>query len=254
MPTPADPVAGVGHVLQLVLLLEERQYLKVTDVSAELGIGLATAHRLLAMFRQYGFVEQAERGHAYRVGSGLLDLSKSLSARSVMLTRIRPILEVLVSEISETVHVATLNGSMVSYIDCVESRKSERATPRTGRVMPSYATAAGKALLAALPRSDVEALFPTEALVPLTQHTISSRTGLFQDIARTQGRGFATNENESQLGFFACSSLITTAAEPAVIVMAGPSHRFRKNRYRFADQLCAAAEDASRLCVELATG
>jgi IclR family acetate operon transcriptional repressor len=245
---PAYPVAGAGNVLRLIRLLEERQCVKLTDVSSELGIGPSTAHRLLAMFRQFGFVEQEERGHVYRVGPGLLSVAKTLSARHRMLVRIRPILESLVEGLNETVHVAMLKGSMVTYIDCVESGRSERATSRTGRVMPSYATASGKALLANLPRADIESLFPSEVLAPLTCHTIATREALLQDISRTTYRGFATNESESQLGFFACSSVIKSEAgiPRTAIVIAGPSRRFRRNHHRFADQLCVAAEEAGR--------
>ena len=242
----AYPVAGTSNVLQLLLLLEERQYLSLTDVSSELGIGTSTAHRLLAMLRQFGFVDQDERSHIYRVGPDLLTMSRKLSARHAMLMRIRPVVNTLVEDINETVHVAVLNGPMVSYIDCVESRKSERATSRTGRVMPAYATASGKALLAGLPRERIEALF-SELLTPLTSRTLTTRERLLQDISITARRGFATNENESQLGFFSYSSLVKTPADvqPIAIVIAGPSRRFRKNSARFADCVCRAAEKAA---------
>lgn len=245
---PAYPVAAVGNVLELILLLEERRCVKLTDVSARLGVGPSTAHRLLAMFRHFGFVEQEERSHTYRVGPALLTVSKTLALREAMLAQVRPLLESLVNALNETVHVATLRGSTVIYIDCVESRKFERATPRIGRTMPSYATASGKALLADLSGSDVRALFPSTSLAPLTARTHSSRESLLEDLCRTRRRGFSINESESQLGFVASACTIKTqaACEPIAFVVAAPSQRFRKNLYRCADRLCTAAEEARR--------
>jgi DNA-binding IclR family transcriptional regulator len=247
-PTPPPyPVAGVGNVLQLLLLLADRHTVKLTDVSSELGIGPSTAHRLLAMLLHYGFVEQGKRSHAYRVGPGLANFAQTLTARQRMLLRIGPVLERLATGLNETVHVATLHGSTVVYVDCVESRKSERATPRTGRVLPSYATASGKALLAGLSHAEIEQIFP-QTLAPLTSHTLVTREALLEDIARTRERGFAINENESQLGFFSCAAAVAMPddAPPAALVIAAPSARFRKNRYRFAERVCQAAVEAAQ--------
>ena len=245
---PAYPVAGVGNVLNLLLLLEERQRVQLSQVSAELRIGPSTAHRLLAMFQYFGFIEQEADSRAYVVGPGLLAFSASLAAKRDILDRIRPILDRLVHTVNETVHVAMLKDTDSLYIDCIESNKSERATPRTGRRMPSYATAAGKAMLARLPDSELNALFPSETLTRLTPHTIATRDALLEELQRTRQRGFATNENESQIGFFACACPIGAGklAFPMSIVLTAPSRRFRKQRSRFAESLCAAAESASR--------
>ena len=242
---PAYPVAGIDNALLLMRLLEERHSIKLSDVSSELGIGTSTAHRLLSMFRKYGFVEQDEPGRVYRVGSGLLTLSKTLASRQSMLVKLHPVLESLVMQLEETVHVATLRGTDVMYIDCVESRKTERATSRVGRVLPSYATASGKALLSSVSNAELGRMFPTESLPPLTSHTLTTRDALLRDLKRTLHRGFAINENESQLGFFACSSVVEADSTGVLmaVAVAGPSQRFRKNRYRVSDKLCAATDE-----------
>jgi IclR family acetate operon transcriptional repressor len=174
-------------------------------------------------------------------------MSHALTSRHALLMGIRPILHALVDEINETVHVATLSGSLVAYIDCVESRKSERETPRTGRAMPSYATASGKALLTGPIAVCDRITLSRDSCAAHPAHSFDSREVL-QDISRTTSRGFATNEHESQVGFFSYGSLVKTkvGAQSVAIVVAAPSQRFRKNRTRFADQLCKAAEEAGR--------
>ena len=247
MESPAYPVVGVGNVLDLLLFLEERQRVKVSDVSTELNIAASTAHRLLSMFKNYGFVQQEECSHAYCVGPGLVTFSASIAAKSRTLDLVRPVLRALVDDSNETVHLAMLNGSSVVYVDCVESRKTERARSRTGRAMPAYATASGKAILAELGAPQIEHLFPSESLARITPHTLKTRDALVQDLCKTRERGFAFHENESQLGFFAYACPIRTSnAVPAwALVVAGPSRRFRKSGHKLADLVCGSAEVAA---------
>lgn len=244
---PAYPVAGVGNVLNLLHFLEERQRVKLSEVSAELGIGASTAHRLLSMFQYFGFVEKDERSHAYGIGPAFVSLAISIAAKRLMLDRIRPVLASLVDDLNETVHVAMLKGSDVVYMDGIESKKSERATSRTGFMIPAYATASGKAILAELTDEHIERLYPSESLARLTSHTLETRDALFHDLKQTRERGFAVNENESQLGFFACACPIRPlgAALRMSIVVAAPSRRFRKHRDRLAESLRDSAQAAS---------
>lgn len=243
---PAYPVERVGHVLGLLELLEERQRVKLSDVSAELGIGVSTAHRLLSMFHYLGFVEKDEYGHAYAIGPKLITLAKSIAARKRILDRLRPVVEILANNLNETVHVAQLKQADVLYWDCIESKKSERATARTGLALPAHATASGKAILAQLAPSALEELFPNPSLARITSRTLATRDALFRDLDITRERGFATNENESQLGFFACACPITLpdAEWRLSIVVAAPSRRFRKHRSKVAEALCVSAEAA----------
>jgi IclR family acetate operon transcriptional repressor len=201
----------------------------------------------LSMFKNYGFVEQDERSHAYMIGSELVTLSASIAAKSRIVARVRPVLNSLASDSDETVHLAMLSGASVIYMDCVESKKSERATPRTGRSMPAYATASGKAILAELSMPRIAALFPSESLPRVTPHTLKTRDALARDLKETRARGFALGENESQVGFFSFACPIRNAeiADGLAIVIAAPSRRFRKNRQTVADLLCRSAEVAS---------
>ena len=245
--SPNYPVAGVSNVLNLLLLLEERQRVKLSDVSTNLEIGASTAHRLLSMFKTFGFVEQDEASRAYLIGPDLITLASSIASKNRILSQVRPLLCSLVEETNETVHLAMLSGASVIYMDCVESKKTERATPRTGRAMPAYATASGKALLADIANEGVCELFPTESLAKLTAHTLKTRADLLQDLVKIRERGFALNENESQLGYFSYACPIRKAGikHPLAIVVAAPSRRFRKTRHRLAELLCQSAEAAA---------
>ena len=59
MRNTSPKLESVDNALRVLLLLAERDRLRVSDVAAELDIALSSAHRLLSTLRMRGFVEQS---------------------------------------------------------------------------------------------------------------------------------------------------------------------------------------------------
>ncbi len=228
--TVSYPIGSVGKALALLGYLQTQQRLRVTDVARELSVAPSTAHRLLAMFEQAGFVQQEERNSVYTIGPALVEMATSITGLLDVETVVRPHLIRLVNEINETAHVCVLSGDKVLFLDCVESTLGVRAVSRKGRAIPSYATASGKALLAELSMVEIERIFPNEDLDKLTRKTIASRTSLLNELRRIRERGYAINSEESELDFAACAAVVRDrVGNPrASIVVAGPASRFRR--------------------------
>ena len=64
---------SVDNALRLLLLLAERESVRVSEVAAELDIAPSTAHRLLSTLRQREFVDQ-EPDRRYVKGAALARL------------------------------------------------------------------------------------------------------------------------------------------------------------------------------------
>ena len=229
-PAATYPIGSVGKALALFKLLEGRQSFRVMEVSRELNVAPSTAHRLLAMFEQAGFLCQQEPNSVYTIGPALVSMATSIAAHLDIGKIMQPHLIDLVSEVNETGHVCVLDGDKAVFIDCVESRAGLRAVSRVGRRIPAYATAAGKALLAELSPGDLERIFPSEDLRRLTRKTIASRTALKNELRHIRERGYAVNGEESELDFAACAAVVRdrSGLARASIVVAGPASRFRR--------------------------
>src|SRR5258708_7522323 len=105
----AHPVASVDNALQILLLLSERQCLRVVDVAAELGVARSTAHRLLTALQQREFAVQ-DAHKAYRPGPVLARLGLSKTINADLRAALRPFLERLNREVDETCHLVVLEG------------------------------------------------------------------------------------------------------------------------------------------------
>jgi IclR family acetate operon transcriptional repressor len=246
-PTSTYPIESVANALKLLLLFRERPAIRVADAGRYLGVARSTAHRLLAMLAQFGFAVQEPRTRAYHAGPALVAIGISVTANDDIQTAVRPHLETLVSTFGETVHVCTLRGGDVAFLSCLESSKALRSGDRSGSVMPAHATAAGKALLAALGDAAVRERFPAETLPGLTRRTIRTRTALLRELRNIRERGFAINDAESEPGLAALSCVVYgRGGEPrGAITMSGPEGRFRTaNRVRMAAALRNACDAA----------
>jgi DNA-binding IclR family transcriptional regulator len=224
------PIGSVGKALALFGLLGDHQTLRVTEVSRELSIAPSTAHRLLAMFEQFGFLHQEERNSVYTIGPALVEIATSITGHLDIETAIRPHLIDLVREVNETALLCILRGDRSVYLDAVESTHGLRAVSQTGRSIAAYATAGGKALLAELSAPELRRIFPNEDLERLTHKTLATRTALQNELRRIRERGYAINADESELHFAACAAVVRDrgGSARAAIVLAGPASRFRR--------------------------
>ena len=216
-PVPQYPIESVDNALKVLLLLGERDELRLTEVSEYLGVASSTAHRLLAMLQYRGFVRQNGQTKAYGPGTALTGVAFAILRRNDFRRILHPHLERLNLELQETVHLAMLDGNVVRFVDAIESPKAVRVASRLGRSMPAHCTSTGKSMLARLSADELHRLYPHEHLEPLTEHSISSRTALERDLATVRERGYATSNEESEPGVSSVSVAFSPELAPARI-------------------------------------
>ena len=163
-PVPQYPIESVDNALKVLLLLGERPSLRLTDVGEYLGVASSTAHRLLAMLQYRGFVQQDPKSKVYLAGTALTGVAFAILQRFDFRAAVHPFLERLNADLGETVHLGTLIGASVHFVDAIESPRAVRVVSRLGLAMPASSTSTGKALLSGLADHEVDALYPTERL------------------------------------------------------------------------------------------
>lgn len=120
-----------------------------TDLKAvclETGIGRSTAHRLLQLLDQRGYLRSSQ-GVDYSLGPTLIELGFHALYQSPVPTVARPILEQLVGKYHDTVHLAVEDGGKVLYVDKISGSRGAEMRSRVGYRMPLSRTGIGKALL-----------------------------------------------------------------------------------------------------------
>jgi DNA-binding IclR family transcriptional regulator len=236
---PNYPIESVDNALKLLLLFAEQKSISVSEASRSIGVAPSTAHRLLSMLQYYDFVSQNPTTRSYEAGPTLINMGLAV-VRDMDIRRLaRPFMEELRSEVGETVHLTILQGKNVLFIETIESLQALRVGDRTGISMPVHCTASGKALLAELPLERLHELFPSEQLVGLTPHSLTSREALERELSRVRERGYATNFEESEPDVSAISAAIhdRLSRVRASLTVSAPSTRLHED---LATQIAAA--------------
>lgn len=249
-PAPQYPIESVDNALKVLLLLGERDELRLTDVAQYLAVASSTAHRLLAMLQYRGFIRQDRRSKAYRPGTALTGVAFGILQRFDVRETLRPFLEELNREIAETVHLGILDGTTVRFIDAVESPRAVRVASRLGQSMPANCTSTGKALLAQFTQDEVRRLFPEEELETLTSNSIRSRTELEIELEAVRRRGYATSSEESEEAVSSVAVALPTDGSPVGLAfnVAVPISRMnRSDVRRIGELLVATVQDARKL-------
>jgi DNA-binding IclR family transcriptional regulator len=230
---PPYPIESVERALALLMAFEDTEVITIREAGELLAVSRSTAYRLLSLLEHFDFVRQDPQTKAYHRGPALLRIALAALDRSDIRGRLRPLLERVVSELDETCHLVVLQDTQALFLDCVESSRTIRATPRTGTSLPAHCTAAGKVLLAGLPLPQLDALLAKE-LPSLTRRSKTSPASVRRAVGEVRKRGWATNIGESEDGLHAVAVTVprtaTGSGVDAAITVAGPTQRLDAER------------------------
>lgn len=240
------PVESADNVLRLLLLLSERQRLRVSDAAEHLGVARSTAHRLLRTLSARDFATQ-DAHRAYRPGPAFERLVRTGPPARDLRTLLHAHVEALHHEVGETCHLMVLEGNGTRFIDCAESAHVLRVSSRVGMLLPAHVTSGGKALLAELSAEEVADLYPRN--LPGTPGAPAvDRAAVRRQLAAVRRRGYATNFEESERGIVAVGACVRDGSGRAVAAFAvgAPSARIPRSRVpELAKKVMAAAEAAT---------
>lgn len=201
--SPTRPqVPAADQTLRILsFLARQRGPVAARTIATQLGVPRSSVYHLLATLEQHGFVVHLPAERRWGLGTAAFELAGGY-ARQQPLTRLgRPLIAALADRTGESAHLAVMTGRDVLYI--VEERAPRRPALVTdvGVRLPAHLTATGRAMLAALPREQVRALYPDAASFADRTGRGPSRPGELRDVLRTvRSDGFATEDGEVTLG------------------------------------------------------
>jgi DNA-binding IclR family transcriptional regulator len=218
----------------LQMLSAEGPDLSLGEISTTLELHKSTVHRLIMVLERHKLVERNSDNGRYRLGLKLFELGTKAVSKLDLRGRARPVLERLVLETSETVHLCILDETEVVYLDKVEPARSVRMASSVGRRNPAYCTAVGKAILAWLPEAQVETIVRKHGLKAMTANTITSFLELKTELATIRDRGYAIDNEEIEEGVRCVGCVVRdfSGGPVAAISVSGPAFRVTREKVK----------------------
>ncbi|MFB8387685.1 IclR family transcriptional regulator [Microbacterium sp. NPDC055910] len=201
-PRARPQVPAADQTLRILAhLTKQRGPVPAATIATALDLPRSTVYHLLATLQEHAFVVHLPEERRWGLGIAAFELAGGY-ARQEPLARVgRPVLADLVDRAHESAHLAVMHGRDVLYI--VEERAPRRPALVTdvGVRLPAHLTATGRAMLAALPREQVRALYPDAAAFADRTGRGPRRPGELRDVLReARERGWATENGEVTLG------------------------------------------------------
>lgn len=238
----------VDRTVSVLEALAREGALGVTAIAAELGVHKSTASRLLTTLESRGLVEHSFKGDRYRLGHGMIQLSRAAVHTYPLSAISRPVCRALAQTVGETVDVSVNDGLGVVSIDQVIGSASLTAVASLGRREPMHATAAGKVFLAHMSPSELAGTL-ARGLKSFTDHTLVDVNDVKSELAGVLDQGYAQSVDEHEVGLLGIASPIHGADGQVVaaLTVSGPTFRIGRHAVpQVAGHLFAAAAEISQ--------
>lgn len=181
-------------------IAEQQEPTSLTDLAAKLQLNKSTVHRLVMILERHRVIERDLQTGRYRLGMRLFELGSIAISRFDIREKARHHIEQLHYEVNESVHLCTLDGGEILYLDRVEPTRSVRMECRVGKRNPAHCTSVGKAMMAWLPEREVDQILRQHGMVRRTPATMTTPAELKADLNLVRARGYAIDDEEVEEG------------------------------------------------------
>jgi DNA-binding IclR family transcriptional regulator len=230
-------------------LASTREDASLARIAEMVGVHKSTVHRIVLTLERERIIERhPETGH-YRLGLRLFELGSLAVARFDIRDRGRIHLEKLVYDTEETGHLCVMDQGEVLYLDKLEPARSVRLSSSIGRRNPAHCTAVGKAIMAWMPESEVDAIIRKHGLARFTSKTLITPAELKSDLRVTRDRGYAIDDEEHEDGVRCVAAPVMDhfGLATAALSVSAPSFRITMAKVPvLAQSVSRAALDLSR--------
>ncbi len=191
-------------------LNDSREALRLSTIAQRSGLPKSSTYRLLNSLVEAGAVRATNNG--YRLGEWRRPQPPVWSKADLITQFYRIVRQI---GIEDTVQLAVLDHTVVTFIACVDSTNPVRLITSVGRKLPAHATAAGKILLAHSSDEIVDDV--VAAGLPRTgPRTITDPSAFRQQLSHFAAVGWAWEREESSENLSCVAAPILTRRGDAV--------------------------------------
>lgn len=179
---------------------QQRRQLTIAQLSQRTAIPRAAVRRCLYTLAALGYVA-TEDGRSYALRPRILALGHAFLSSTPLVYAVQPLLDQITSVLHESSSMAVLEGDEILYV--ARSSTTTRLMSielGIGSRLPAYCTSMGRALLAGLSASELDAYLSRVALVKLTGRTVSTPGELKTALSAVRRDGYCVVDQELEIG------------------------------------------------------
>ncbi|MFG2141009.1 IclR family transcriptional regulator [Streptomyces sp. NPDC048650] len=217
-----DDMLGRGLRL-LTVLADLPSGAGVSAIARSAQLPVSSAHRLLGRLAAEGFVAYDEDTRRYALSVRVLELARGFQRSDAGWAAASGPLRRLAARTGLPAIAGVLDGGDVLLVHTIEGTQHLQLRSAEGTRNPWHATSLGKALVAALPDREREALLAAP-LVAVTPRTVTTGDAAREELTRVRTQGWAEADEENEIGVRSVAVAVPggeTARRPQLAVSLG---------------------------------
>ncbi len=242
-------VRAVERALQILNCFDDAHPERnLTEISQIVDLHKATTHRIVTTLVNNSYLERTPDNQKYRLGLRLADLGFKVISRMDLRREALPVMNELVRKWDETVDLSIFDHGEVLYIDVLKGNRVLQIAAAVGQRLPAYCTASGKVFLSLLAPEELDQ-FLSLPMQSFTPKTITSPDALRSQLVEVRAKGYAIDDQGTELDILAVSAPILNKSGKAVAAVSIPCPTNRMTPERLSEiteSLLAGTRSISR--------
>ena len=200
----------------------------VNELVDEFGYNRSTVHHMLKTMKLEGFITQNQRTKNYNIGSEIFNGWIKDRDMHNYLMRLKPSIKEIVNKCKETTTMFVRENDKAICVLGEESDQIIKAYLMIGREIPLFCTAAGRAMLAYLPKDEVDKILQISGMKKYMKNTTVDKEKLFKELETIKQRGYSIEKEEFEELINAVGiPVLNSYGDPvASVSVVGPIMRF----------------------------
>lgn len=172
----------------------------VSDLVRRCGMPKSNASRLLRAMRDAGLLETVEASKRFRPSLMLVDVGRSVRRSSSLVARADAVVRSVSALCGHTGYVSKRDGINITAVTDHPGTNALRVVSSVGRVLPAFASATGRSLLARLDDAEVAELYGSTLPAAPSASAPQSFEALIERLHDIRRTGIATSHDEANRG------------------------------------------------------
>ncbi|AMW08702.1 transcriptional regulator [Streptomyces qaidamensis] len=224
---------SVTRSLRILEAVAQHQPVTVGELTKIFGLPKSTVQRTLVTLAEAGWLRANRRDTTrWEIGARVLAVRPAALQGSSLFAAAREPMVRLRDAVNETIHLSVPDAlQCMVVVDRVDCGHAVRTFHTVGDTSPLHATATGRAVLAQLPKQDVEELIE-QGLERYSDTTPADPDELRAELDRIRADGYAVNRNQYRPGVCAIAApVLDEEGTPlATVAISMPDSRYDEDR------------------------
>ncbi|MFV0334645.1 MAG: IclR family transcriptional regulator [Tropicimonas sp.] len=218
---PGRTIRSVERALSLLELVSEApDGMSLARLAEKTGLNVSTCHHLAATLVGRGYLTQAGKYRGYTLGSKIREISEAAERASEPAVLLRDDLRALGEELGRGVQLAVLSDTaLLTKLSFAPPAGGVTEADEVKKMVALHATATGKSILAWIPDTELVRIISANGLTVYTERTITTLSGLVEELRLVRRRKFAIDDEEFSKGIVCIGAAIRDGGGAAIAAL-----------------------------------